>query len=106
MTRPAAAASLLIVLGLVGCATDGPAAAPDREVPLAQRNDLALVSVRAADLRPGMSKAEVYALLGAPAEYGNGTWVYRGADGGELVVRFDGDRYTGHGTPDPRAKKR
>jgi hypothetical protein len=101
------AASVMVVgsmmLGSFGCGPDRQRAdreAAAREVPIQQRYSLDMVRLRAEDLRPGMSRSEVYLLLGAPAEYGDRVWVYRGGvDGGqELRVHFDGDRYVGHGS--------
>lgn len=96
MTIRGPIATLILAAGLFACAPQQQqVTAPEREVPLQQRNNLSLVQLRAQDLRPGMTRADVYSLLGAPAEYGDGSWVYRG--GGEsLVVQFEDDRYTGH----------
>lgn len=106
MNGRASALALVITTAAVlaaGCATGKKQAPPpQREVPLQQANSLEAVRVRAGDLRKGMSKAEVYSLLGAPARYGDGAWSYEG-EGEPLVVRFNGDQYAGQGAP---AKKR
>lgn len=92
-------AGALLMVGLAGCATGSKGKAEGgREVPLEQRYDLETVKLRAAELKPGMPKSEVYLLLGAPAEYRGDTWVYRGGVDGskEFVVRFRDDRYASH----------
>lgn len=93
---------LLSVLAAAGCASDRQnVAETQREVPLAQRYSLDEVQVRAGELRPGMTKADVYMLLGSPTEYGDRAWVYRGGiDGGKAMrVEFQNGQYAGHTTP-------
>lgn len=80
---------------LVGCASGDAGSGVQREVPLEQRHSLEVVQLRAGDLRPGMSTAEVFLQLGSPAEYRGDTWIYRGGDQ-TLTVRFRDDRYVGH----------
>lgn len=99
--RMLAFASLLGLAPLAGCATQDGRTAGAREVEFQQRYHIDIVRARAVDLRPGMSKAEVYVLLGAPAEYRGDTWVYRSAPGSEgkdetFQVRFNKDGYIGH----------
>ena len=93
---------LLSVMAAAGCASGGKnTAETGREVPLEQRYSLDQVQIRAGELRQGMTKADVYMLLGSPAEYGDRAWVYRGGvDGGKAMrVMFENGRYAGHTTP-------
>lgn len=103
MTQIAGLAALSLACVLTGCASGEPrpTAAPRREVPLEQRYSLEEVESRAGELRQGMTRADVYMLLGSPAEYGDDAWVYRGGlDGGrELRVTFKDGVYAGGAGP-------
>lgn len=96
-TRMMALALATTAAMLAGCAGGTQTATAQRETPLEQAHSLEVVRLRAQDLTPGMTRTEVFLLLGSPAAYRGDTWVYRDGDT-ELVVAFDGDRYAGHQT--------
>lgn len=90
-----AAIVLTAAVAIGGCASQGHTDQSRRELPLEQRYPLETVQLRAQDLEPGMARADVFLLLGSPAQYRDNAWIYRG-DGGTLTVRFRQDRYVEH----------
>lgn len=88
----------------LGCATDGSITNEQGDLEYQQKYDMEYVQEHAAELQPGMSKAEVLILLGSPAEQQPAKWIYRPKRSAlivpaeALVVRFDQGRYVSHRT--------
>ena len=98
MKRMGFVAAGFMGIALLGCQAEQPAMSEgiEREIPQQQAMSLTAVKILANDLSPGMTRAEVLTLLGAPAEYRGDVWVYRSREGDEqLLLRFDNDRYVG-----------
>jgi len=99
---------LVLMVGLFACmlpACVNEHIAPDPKAVYNQRFDLPEIKRRAKDLRPGMAKIEVAAIIGAPAESRYDVWIYKSLDRGGLIVPtsslyvyFDRGVYTHHNT--------